>query len=221
MWPLAIGSIVASGIGALAGAKGEKDRRKFDVAQAQKQMDFQERMRNTSWQAAVADMEAAGLNPALAYSHGGAAVPGGASAGPANNVATSAFQAAQMEKTLKLLDAQIAKAKGEAQSAQAAGTLAQDRKNFLTARGTIVLPDGRKVHGVPALVKMLEAEVDSALYGATNLKALGERNAALADIAGPMADLSKNMGQLLPILTLLTGATGPASNLIRALRKGR
>ncbi len=52
--------------------------RDYSSAQADKQRAFQERMRNTSWQAGIADMEAAGMNPALAYSQGGAASPGGA-----------------------------------------------------------------------------------------------------------------------------------------------
>ncbi len=60
------------------GAEARKNRR-FQRAEAGKQRVFQERMRNTEWQAGVADMQAAGINPALAYSQGGASAPMGAS----------------------------------------------------------------------------------------------------------------------------------------------
>lgn len=53
--------------------------RGWSAEQAQKQMDFQERMRGTQYQTAMADMRAAGLNPMLAYSQGGAGTPIGAS----------------------------------------------------------------------------------------------------------------------------------------------
>jgi hypothetical protein len=46
--------------------------------QAARQMDFQERMRDTQYQTAVKDMSKAGLNPMLAYSQGGAGTPTGA-----------------------------------------------------------------------------------------------------------------------------------------------
>lgn len=58
--------------------------RDFSSAEALKQREFEERMSNTSYQRAFADMQKAGVNPLLAFGGSGAAVPTGAAAQTSN-----------------------------------------------------------------------------------------------------------------------------------------
>ncbi len=94
------------------GAEARKNR-KFQRAEAGKQRVFQERMRNTEWQAGVADMQAAGINPALAYSQGGASAPmGAAGSGAQADIediispgVSSAMQMKRMKADIRNVDA--------------------------------------------------------------------------------------------------------------------
>lgn len=61
---------------------GATTQNNFNAKQAQIQRDWETEMSNTAYQRAVADMQAAGLNPAMLYQSGGqgASTPSGANA---------------------------------------------------------------------------------------------------------------------------------------------
>lgn len=78
MGPAAIGALGTIGgalIGGISSMFGSSKQNKAARDQMVMQQQFEERMSNTSYQRAVKDMEAAGLNPMLAYSQGGASTP--------------------------------------------------------------------------------------------------------------------------------------------------
>lgn len=93
--------------GAVIGAVGGMMANSARSREAEISRDYQQRLADTAYQRAMNDMHAAGLNPMLAYSQGGAHVPAGAMA-QVENVGSAAMagmqQAASAESSLQQAD---------------------------------------------------------------------------------------------------------------------
>lgn len=107
------------GFAAMAGAQlassglgiwGQERANKNNLKIAREQMAFQERMSNSAYQRATADMRAAGLNPLLAYGQGGASSPSGASTTVENimaGVSTGALDTLRLKKDIEEASSRI------------------------------------------------------------------------------------------------------------------
>lgn len=179
-WGSAIGGLAPLASGML-NYMGQRDTNVANAEQAKRQMDFQAQQTGSAYQRGTADMKAAGLNPMLAYSQGGAQSGGGAQATMGNELgagANSALSAAATIQDIKLRGEQI-----EQTRAQTDLTDAQSRQSDAQ---TLNLAGQTKNLGADYITKEILNRYTEDLHR-TSIR-LGNSSARLNDLRVPQQE---------------------------------
>ena len=187
------GSIGGALGGALDGSREQRNAEDFAVNSAQASRDFQERMSNTAYQRAMADMKAAGLNPMLAYSQGGASVPVGAMAAYPGPVG-AAYQQAQ---------ASLSSAGAATMQAETAAKLGNETVHKIKAEVSNVNSDTDRLR---AIVLNLAEERQNLIKQGWNLSEVGNHLRAQIERIGAEIPNIKTDTFLKEVQTALTEA---------------
>lgn len=215
--PAIIGGIASIG-SALIGGEGQSQANEANAAEAQRNRDFQERMRGTQYQTAVEDMKKAGLNPALAYQQGGAGNLSGSTATHQNvaaNATASAGEAIQAFQSMRKTAAEINMIEKQ--------TTGQDTQNQILLYKWMSDVLGYQVtkETLPALMEKIRNEAKIS----TNTAREGEASAKITELGIPEAQAMaafyrSALGKFSPYVNSAAGVAGGIAKLFTRTGKG-
>lgn len=164
--------IAALGSG-IAGFFGQQSTNQMNRDLAAENTAFQERMSNTAYQRQVADLEAAGLNPMLAYIKGGGASTPSGTVMPMQNAVSAGVSSAESAARASKVGSEVANTEQDTllKRANAWLTLSQEDLNYSTSaqrRQSIDLMS-HQAHKIAQEVKNIPLEGDRLIAAAKQL----------------------------------------------------
>lgn len=156
------------------------EQRAFNAAEAQKSRDWQQKQSETQYQRAVADLQAANLNPMLAYQHGGnQAMPGATASSNALPELKSPLSAlahgAQQARQLQLQTEQVRNIAADTKVKESAADVNKATEKEIEARTPVhpatIAELGTRSAQQASSAKQLEAHTQSILAGIPKIAA--------------------------------------------------
>lgn len=190
-----------------------------NIAFAREQTQFQERMSNTAYQRATTDMKAAGINPMLAYSQGGASVPTGVSpqlqAGRPGDVGAGLLNTAK-----EVLGVSAGLANTQADTSFKQANTALNEKQAVVAENTAhkLVSDNNQVKANTALTNQ---QLKKAKYDTERSKAEAAASKYDSEVKGSRVDIDKKMAPIDAITDRIYNALGSLGTAFRRSTAGR